>query len=221
MGIVGAYQTDWKIMNINLYLNHYVDKNPTRQGEIEVCLKKNLSNPSFNVVLFESQSRVRYQDFFDFINKYSADDDINVIANLDIYFDETIDLCRDMEKNSFYALSRWDVKKNRIVAHYARAESQDVWVFKGKVNIKGDFFLGLRGCDNRIAYEAKMAGYNVFNPSHTIKAYHYHSSRIRNYSIRNKNDVVPGPYVVVPPCALNSMNPSAAYVVGSSRRKRR
>jgi hypothetical protein len=208
-------------VNINLYLNHYVDSNPTRQAEIEVCLKKNLSNPSFNVVLFESQGRVKYKEFFNFINQYTAEDDINIISNLDIYYDESIELCRQMGKKDFYALSRWDIKKNRIVAHYARAESQDTWVFRGRTNIKGDFYLGLRGCDNRLAYEAKTAGYDVHNPSHTIKIYHFHSSRIRNYSIRNKNDVVPGPYVIVPPTSLNELDPNAAVMAGQRSRRRR
>lgn len=192
-------------MNINLYLNHYIDKNPVRQAEMEVCLKRNLSNHSFNVVLFESQTRVTYQDYFNFINKYSATDDVNIISNLDIYFDETIELCRNMNDKDFYALSRWDVRKNQIVAHYARAESQDTWAFKGRTNIKGDYCLGLRGCDNRLAYEAQVAGYHVTNPSQTIKIYHLHTSRVRNYSIRNKNDVIPPPYLTVNPISLDKV----------------
>jgi len=205
-------------MNINLYLNYYTDRSPIRQAEIEVCLKKNLCNSSFNVVLFESQNRVKYNDFFHFINKYTANDDINVVSNLDIYFDETIELCRNMRDKDFYALSRWDVRNNRIVAHYARAESQDVWVFKGKTNIKGDFVLGLRGCDNRVAYEAQTAGYHVVNPSHTIKVYHLHNSRVRNYSMRNRNDVVPAPYLTVTPISIEQIDQSTNNKIVRRRR---
>jgi hypothetical protein len=192
-------------MNINLYVNYYDEKNSKRRKEIDICVGHNLNNPLINVVLFESQKRLKFSDYFRFISLYTSDKDVNIIANLDIYFDETIKLCsKMMTANDFYALSRWDVNsKGENARHWNRAESQDAWIFRGKPkSINADFCLGLRGSDNKIAYEAKEAGYCVTNPSSSIKCYHMHSSRIRNYSLRSQHDKVPPPYLTVNPTKL-------------------
>ncbi|MFA6201506.1 MAG: hypothetical protein WC679_13985 [Bacteroidales bacterium] len=188
----------------NLFVNIYQDKNATRQAELDFCLLQNLSNPLINTIVFNCQDRLSYSFFFDKINKISAKDDINIIANADIYFDETIQLASSITEHQCFALSRWDILVNGTPSFFHREDSQDVWIFKGKIksNLFGNFTLGFCGCDNRLAYEMKKAGYQVINPSLSIKAYHKHSSQIRNYIMRDKRFIVPGPYMKVDPCWL-------------------
>jgi hypothetical protein len=184
---------------INLIYNYYKDKNPARQKEIDFCLNKNLSNKNINTIVIESQDRLTYSYYFKKINSVTLPNDINIVCNSDIYLDDTILNCKNMAVDDCYALSRWDLKTNGSAELFNRPDSQDTWIFKGKIrsNLYGDIFLGMPGCDNRIAYEIVKAGYRLSNPSKTIKTYHVHSSNIRNYS--KKHDTVPGPYKQISP----------------------
>ena len=167
---------------INLLYNYYKDKNPERQKEIDLCLAKNLANKHINTIVIESQDRLTYSYYFKKINNITLPNDINIICNSDIYLDETILNCQHIQKNECYALSRWDIKLKGQPELFNRPDSQDTWIFKGpiKSNLYGDIFLGMPGCDNRIAYEIVKAGYILSNPSKKIKTYHVHSSNIRN-----------------------------------------
>jgi hypothetical protein len=187
---------------INLFVNYYVDQNPLRQAEIDLCFSKNFSNPLLNVVVLNSQERLKYTDYFRVINQYSSGSDINIIANSDIFFDNTISLTVNMTYKSIYALSRWDWSPDGSSKHFNRKDSQDCWIVKGPItDVNGEFFLGYRGCDNRIAHEFTQAGYQVSNPSLTIKTYHVHNTNIRNYKYTSEY-LVPGPYSFIPPTSL-------------------
>lgn len=185
---------------IRLLYNYYEDKNPGRKKEVDMCLQKNLDNPHINVIIIESAEKVTYDTFFQKINKLTSTEDINIIANSDIFFDETIVLANNMNSNAMYALSRWDWINEHNVKFFDRPDSQDAWIFKGPVTkVSGNFTLGKKGCDNRIAHEFKIAGYNVTNPSQSIKSYHVHNSGVRNY---NHRDIVVGPYLTIHPSRL-------------------
>lgn len=71
--------------------------------------------------------------------------DINIFANSDIYFDETILHARYMDKNTCWALSRWDDLNDKCVL-FDRKDSQDAWVFVGEVKKLNyaDFTFGKR-----------------------------------------------------------------------------
>lgn len=180
---------------IRLIYNYYEDKNKVRKREIDFCLQKNLDNPHINVVIIETEEKPTYNLFFQKINEMTGPDDINIICNSDIFFDETIILTATMKHKQVYALSRWDYINEHNIKLFDRHDSQDTWIVKGRVeNVISNFTLGKKGCDNRIAYEFKNAGYLISNPSRSIKTYHVHNSNIRNYSQR---DIVPGPYHTV------------------------
>jgi len=185
---------------IRLFYNYYEDKHPLRKMEIDMCLQKNLANKFINTIIIESASKPTYEFFFQQINKVTGPDDINIICNSDIFFDETIVLAEGLKHKQLYALSRWEWKHPLHITHFDRPDSQDTWIVKGKVeNVFGGFTLGIRGCDNRIAYEFHKAGYAVSNPSKSIKTYHVHNSGIRNYTMA---DVVPEPYLTIPTSSL-------------------
>jgi hypothetical protein len=188
---------------IRLYYNYYEDKNPARKKEIDLCLRKNLDNPLLNVVILECAKKPSYQFFFDQINRLSEPEDINIIANSDIFFDQTISLTSHLGRKQIYTLSRWECPRNNPdnATLYDRQDSQDTWIVRGKIEgVYGDFTLGTRGCDNRIAHEFQAAHYVVSNPSQSIKSYHVHASNVRNYTLRDA--AVPPPYLTIPTSSL-------------------
>jgi hypothetical protein len=197
---------------VNLYTSFYQDKNPIRQNELLFCLNKNIENPLIdniyllvegNVKLPKSDkliiiksNRPTYRDFFDLVNvTVLFSNQISIIANTDIYFNETLSAL-DLHDRQCIALSRWDKRKDGLRLHNERY-SQDTWIFKGKIrNVRFcDFYLGIPGCDNRIAYELNRAGYRLFNPANAIQSIHYHQSDLHNYD--HKTPKRPKPYLYV------------------------
>ena len=174
---------------INLFVNRYQCGNKERQKELDFCFNTNIKSGLFsNIIPFSG--RPTYNDFFEKTKEYP--NDINVIANSDIYFNETLNLVQGMQTNESYALTRWEIEEGEIVSfsdkHFYNKEakpkhSQDVWVFNGAVeNVQGPFNLGIPGCDNRIAYEISLR-YKLTNPSNRIQCIHNHKESERNYNI--------------------------------------
>ena len=178
---------------MNLFINYFVDKNKERQKEYDSTLLLNIQNRYIDNIylIVENKDRVKYkrkityievnkrptfQDFFNIINRITKDNEINIIANSDIYFNETLDYV-NLYKNECLALTRNDL--------IGSPESQDVWIFKGKIKkINSNIKLGVWGCDNAIAYEIKKAGYDIYNPSLSISCFHNHKSQFKNDSIK-------------------------------------
>ncbi len=185
-------------MNINLFVNYFDCGNPERQKEYKFCLKHNKNSGYFNeIITFDG--RMTYSDFFEHTAKYP--DDINVLSNLDIYFNETILLAKEIGDNDAYALTRWETKGRTLIPFEIKhngamaMHSQDVWIVKGKARpVNGNFNLGVPGCDNRIAYELSLH-YRVSNPSDKIQCIHKHKEETRNYTLKH---TVMGPYMWVP-----------------------
>jgi hypothetical protein len=186
-------------MVINVFADNYTHANPARAAELSSIWDRNKANPHINYIQLNSDHRMTYQELFDTINARTADDDINVISNLDIYFDESILLLNRLTPNQFVALSRYDIFADGSV-HFEGPKqfSQDTWAWRGKVRIKNaDFFLGIYACDNRIAAEARLAGYETFNPCYSIKTYHLHLTVGRSPEFEILK--VPEPHIVLFP----------------------
>lgn len=206
---------------IILYLNYYVDPDEVRDKEIKECFFNNLENPTISkIVCFKDHNtpiptdsskveyvvfdkRPTYANFFSAMRSFSRSDNINILINSDIYFDSSLKLLlkHKFGRNQCFAISRWEAGE-KLTMKVGR-DSQDVWVIKGKplTTLCANFCLGIAGCDNRLAYELKQAGYNVSNPSQTIKCVHVHHSQLRRYS-KNPSDCVPGPYLMLPQTSL-------------------
>ena len=183
--------------HIHLYTTFYNDKNLERQEELVTCINNNIENhyiatftvfneadsipiksPKLREIIIKK--RPTYKDFIEFINAHTTEDDINIIANTDIYFDKNIEVLKHINlKDTCLALSRWDTADTIKPKLYNRNDSQDVWVFKGhiKPELKADFPLGVPRCDNRLLYELQEAGYSVLNPAFSIKSYHIHKGQ--------------------------------------------
>ena len=107
-------------------------------------------------------------------------DMINVIANSDIYFDDTIR--EPIGANEVRALSRWDIQADGSAKLWDHQDSQDAWiVYGGPHEVDAPFTMGTPGCDNKLLWILREAGWRVTNPSKTIKAYHLHLVDFRSY----------------------------------------
>jgi hypothetical protein len=204
----------------NLFFNYYIDQSPARQAEIDECFHRNISNNQidrvfvvvdFNTILVDRKmekifvivhnERPTHKFFYSLVNHVCGDDDINIISNTDIFFHDLSLVESHLGKNDCFALSRWDLHRNDRAVLFDRGDSQDSWMFRGKIRDVPDcdFFLGRAGTDNAIAERLQRAGYNITNPSRSIYSYHLHESNIRRY---NPKDVCPKPYLLVKPTEI-------------------
>lgn len=172
---------------IRLFYNYYEDQDPGRKKEIDYCLQKNIDNSLLDIIILQTDSTPTFSFYFEKINKLTNYNDINIICNSDIYFDNTISLANNLGMRDLYALSCWDWRpyppprelEGGHAVHRNMHNSQDAWIIRGKVeDVYGDIVLGSPFYDSRIAYEFRKAGYNIKNPSKTIRANHFHTSDI-------------------------------------------
>lgn len=167
--------------------------NVVNKSEVK-CVKAN----------FESRERrPTYNDFFELMDKKEFKDDINILCNADIYLSDLDSIEQHFTEGSkiCLALSRWDMQLNGGFEHFSRADSQDTWIFDGNPNVRTDldFGMGVAGCDNRLAWELEAKGFDVRNPSSSIKTYHIHISGVRNYINGGHIERIPAPYKLVTP----------------------
>jgi len=209
---------------IKLFSTLYAEKSNERRIELEQAAKMNVKcsyidkifylceNENLNFIDAEKiniiyiNKRPTFKDVFLFINENTADDDINIIANTDIYFDyhlKHLEYCN--LENTIIALTRWDVELDNSVKFFNKYYSQDSWIFKGKmnINIKADYFIGQYGCDNKLAYEFAKTGYNIINPSYSIKTYHLHNSGVRSY-LNDSDCAIERPYYFLLPNVIDN-----------------
>jgi len=176
---------------MNYYVEYWDCGDEARNKEIIDCINLNIKSGFFsNIFIFSCKredkinhditlaDRITYQHIFDL--KIPG---INILANSDILFDESILLANKIQENEFFCLTRYeyDGRLHKYNDTYKGSDSQDVWIWKDMCKIKNaDYYLGVPGCDNKIAYEAELSDYNVKNPSMSIKTYHKHESNIRS-----------------------------------------
>jgi hypothetical protein len=117
----------------------------------------------------------------------------NVLKQLnDIYF-EDLSYIKNLGEDSVFALTRYNVDINGVATFWNTPDSQDVWIFNGKIKevIDCDFSLGIGGCDNAIAERMRRSGISVLNPSLQLKTYHLHNTNYRTY---DPSKTIPVPY---------------------------
>lgn len=144
-------------------------------------------------------------------------DAINILCNADIFFDAQFveQIKAYFAYQSHYSdalvLSRYDVAEDGTAALWAHCDSSDTWIVFGSVPAMDiPWPLGTAGVDNRIPHELAMAGFNVINPSRTIRTFHLHRIAWRSYlqdpsgKARGGDKIfrVPPPYKMVHPCSL-------------------
>ncbi len=123
--------------------------------------------------------RPRFSDFFAEINYRTRENEINIVANSDVSFDDTL----------VHLIPVLPVGP-KVCALFSRLDDgkhenpgADAWAFRGKIDpaVWGEFFLGIPGCDWRIFQELRKQRYTCFNPSTRINLHHHHESQVRNW----------------------------------------
>ena len=236
----------------NLILNYWKSPYEERVKEVHDCIAANIESNLFDRCLFfvqkeqsndllsfvkhlpisktsikllECSRNVTYNEIFGVCNTlYSSKDDINVLANSDIQYDESIKLADKITSDDFYCLTRYndDVLFWNLELDYVPkcgSDSQDVWIWRGKNKIKTtiDIYLGVPGCDNRISYEALKCGYIVSNPSLSIKTHHKHTTNLKGGHSENVNIAHPTPFVFTKPIKLEDTPESCMRICATDR----
>ncbi len=211
---------------IRLITSYYVDSDPQRQKELDFCIEKNVNNPLIDEILILNEtdtlplenskikeikfSRPKFKDFFESINNITEENDVNILTNTDIFFNETLGNLNNLKLvNKVVTLLRWEYNGGKPFIPTRRGDCQDSWIWLGKMgNLDNtDFYLGKLGCDNRIAWEFKNSGYDLTNDCDLIQSIHVHETKKRNYTQTfvgtkehdENKEVVPPPYFYVYP----------------------
>ncbi len=211
---------------IRVFSSYYPERGGKRAAELFQCMERNLHLPEISALCLlleqgappapenpklKTQSvsiRPSYDDFFRWANALvETPSDVSIIANSDIYFDDSIlALAKSLKLNQCAALSRWDVQADQSLRLFDRNDSQDAWVFRGKIRpMNADFCVGIPRCDNRILYELRAAGYEVINPAFSVRACHLHIGERTEYPGQINGPHVEGPYEYLWPHNLMSL----------------
>lgn len=206
---------------INVCYNAYRPVMFHRAAEVLSCFTVLLSDPSIDrlVVLSDEPDlslpikcklvhtigRPTVMEYVAALNTISGPEDVNVIINSDCFLDphSTSRLHRIRHKQA-YCISRHEVRSfvplrtdaSRSVTASAvtRYNSQDCWAYRGPLRNGPwlDFNLGVQGCDNRLAYEFRNAGYKILDPYLTVRVMHCHDSGVRSW--KHGDTIVPEPH---------------------------
>lgn len=200
---------------IILITQYYEPNNEERKIEIKDCLINNSKNKLIDEIhlfvekdydlnfvnldkikIIHIDKQLSFKKSFDYSNEYFDSDNTIILANSDIYFNNTLNQIRDLNYDKyFYALSRHNIDENNKLKLQDKPEwSQDVWIWKTPIKVEynringSDFFkendgviLGIGACDNRIIRIMKESGYNVKNIGNKIQCIHNHKNDYRNW----------------------------------------
>ena len=218
---------------MNLLVNFFKSNNDKRNKEYLFALNKNIENEyidtiflfvedmshaegieSKKVKIIELDSRPTFQDIIDFSNKELKGQKC-IISNTDIFMDDTLCHVKDNDiLNLFLCLTRWDVKPDGTIEYYDvenKGWTQDTYIYESPIDIKdANFFVGLPGQENRLAYLAYESGLNVINPSLLVIIKHFHLTDYTSDSnSRHSENRVQGKYLYVK--ASKTFNPPHHY----------
>ncbi len=185
-----------------LLVTYWNTKDLERRAEFERCFKENIANkyigkiyvlyekfdgnapdflvdPKIEIISWPGQPT--YKDFFDFANEHLKDQ-VVIVANTDIFLDDTLSSIEKLDftrERLVLALTRYNVPeyKGRWRRH---VRSMDTWIFKTPMEYKdARYLIGKPGCELAMLDEWIAIGYNVSNPSLTIKTWHVHLNDAR------------------------------------------
>lgn len=217
---------------INLAINYYQTTSTIRQQELDRSIITNYNSQLFeNIINFSDYQQhlvlrsILKNNVTNLIHKYHPyrpkfnqiiehlnlqyPQQICIIANLDIIFDQTIQLANFVGHKQILCLTRWETPsitwQQNVMTHFAgqwcidnyyninylASKSQDVWIFRTPVHIPYqllDFPMGILGCDEKLGSLAHEHNYAAINSCLSIKCYHNHISQIRTYDTTYRLD---------------------------------
>jgi len=165
------YKTDDEVFNQNRQteIDYCLKKNVENNliDKIHILTEEYL-NIDFvsneKIIQIVINKRLEYNDVFEYYNE-NLSNEICILSNADIYFDNSLSLLNyiNFDLNVILCLNRYeDDNDNDLKLMYGKEKkpykslewAQDVWIWKRK-NLKinnSNFWLGIPGCDNHIAF---------------------------------------------------------------------
>ena len=155
-------------------------------GELDECLAKNIRNRHIDRIVLVATSGAEHRNKFasdkvlwldmekrsrptfrNFDPNTTSHEDLNILANGDIFFDDSLAKLRDFDlPGVFVALTRWEHKNERHVvdenerglARQLGLSAVDEAVFRRSLT------MGRWWCDTHLTWELRRAGFRVGNP---------------------------------------------------------
>ena len=221
---------------VTLITQYYQPDKKRRAQEIDHCLKCNIQckyvdkivllNEAMHVLPVESPkvsqelaagtlgTRLRFDIVFKWIYEKAEPDTIIIIANSDIYVDDSLRILWFMNMDDkFLSLLRWDDPENpheKPTLFGPRPDSQDTWIISAN-SVKARTWdwnslnipFGKGGCDNAINVEMLRQKFLIVNPCISIMTHHVHNSGYRTYDPR---DIVEKPiYMHLNPTGIHDL----------------
>lgn len=176
---------------------------PPNSAELPPFLKQ--ENIQIEYVKRTKPRNISYLDFIRYANKVLPENKKFIIANTDIYFDESLGQTIAVPfNNRIFALTRYELDNNSQPTERLPdfEYSQDSWFLQTPFPESDtfDINLGWLNCENTFAYQLDKLGYQVLNISDTLKTYHVHKGNVHDqlssegYSYRYTNL----PYLYLP-----------------------
>ena len=169
-------------------------ENPKRKEEIYECLLKNARNryiskiyvfsennsyikfPHNKIVPLKADHRLTYFEFFKTVNQ-SFRNQICIVANADVYFDESIVKLNQFDfKNRIIALSSYD-SETKHLEEYAI----DSWILKSTNIPYSEYEIGKSHDDLRLIRNLRDNGIEILNPSKEVMSYHVDKTKNLKY----------------------------------------
>ncbi|MEK0368720.1 MAG: hypothetical protein QQN62_03830 [Nitrosopumilus sp.] len=173
-----------------------------RNLEFKLCFVKNINNRFIDeiVIFFENyddslstltefdymrnnkvkiinvDSFPNYSVLFDYANE-NYKGEIVIVANADIYFDETLAKVENLKfkDNMMLFLTRYGID-NSGHEFLQNTGSFDSYIFRSPVqSFYNGIMMGVLGCDSYLLQRAIEAGMKVYNPALSVNSYHHHS----------------------------------------------
>lgn len=184
----------------------YIKDSSRRISDFEHCLAKNVANVSLNSITIFTQAKSelqvvfhellknnrvflheclhwpKFSNFFSFINEKYQDKKV-IVANGDIYFDETLELLDKVSlDNKFLHITRKELHGNPPRTNFFELGigAGDTWVFNSPITITNNLanvHIGNLACDHFVSQAALRSGYQLFNPCLSINCWHKHPHR--------------------------------------------
>ncbi len=143
-----------------------------------------------------------FADMIQEVNARTKNMQVNILADSDIEFDPaTIALFRRIRRDDFWCLSPWD---NTGEGGEFKPPSkmdmgrQHAWAWRGRCRIEpaaANFRMQQPGAASHLASLARQAGYQLANPSLSVKSFHVHADRENEFC----GAEVQRPYTRIPP----------------------
>jgi hypothetical protein len=212
---------------IVVFTPYFAARTPERQAELDHCLAKNLDCDAIHrlVLLIDDGhepplrhpklvtrrigARPTYRQWIEF-GRELCPGRISILANSDIYFDDSLRLVRETLNGTqrFLALTRLEKQGDRLVPHASPHWSQDTWGLRADQALPDpllkalDIPLGVPRCDNKVAYLFAVHGWTVHNPNAFVLSVHVHETQQRHYDKKADTTVLGGVAYVEPAASI-------------------